>query len=195
MKKYAWTGIFISGAIFALLTNTLAHPKILPTGKLIETKPLDSDILVTPEVIQGKPKVEIVTSKGVVIIELRPELAPKSVVNYLNKWNSGYCSGKIFHRVEDWVVQGCDPKGDGSGGTLSLPTEISIDSFTTGAVGIARQSSSKDLSNDSQFFIVKKDSKFLDEEYTYLGKVVSGMDVVNMLVKGDKITSTSILSK
>jgi peptidyl-prolyl cis-trans isomerase B (cyclophilin B) len=167
----------------------------LPGGNISQDKVLDSSIIVTPGSITGRPQVEITTSKGVFTVELRPDVAPKTVNNFLSKWNSDYCTNKTFHRVEDWVVQGCDPKSDGTGGNTNLPTETSTISFTAGSLGVARRTVPKDMSNDSQFFIVKKDSTFLDGEYTYFGKVVSGMDVVNKLAVGDKITSTNLLTK
>ena len=150
---------------------------------------------VTPEPISGRPQVEIDTAKGKIVLELRPDVAPKTVANYLGKWSRGECNNLTFHRVEDWVVQGCDPAGDGTGGNSTLPTENSQESFTAGALGVARRAVPADVSNDSQFFIVKKDSKFLDGQYTYFGKVLSGLDVINSLSIGDKIISTTILTK
>jgi len=170
--------------------------KIIPSGKLEETTPVDiSNINTTPEPITGRPQVEISTPKGKFVVELRPDVAQKTVVNFLNKFSTGYCAGKIFHRVEDWVVQGCDPTGTGTGGLDSLPTETSTENFAAGSLGVARKAAPKEISNDSQFFITKKDSSFLNGEYTYFGKVLSGMDVVNSLTPGDKILSTSILTK
>ncbi len=145
--------------------------------------------------ISGNPRATIKTAKGDIVIEMRPDLAPKTVANFLQKFNSGYCDGLNFHRVEDWVVQGCDPAGNGTGGNTSLPTETSNQPFVAGAVGVARKAMPKELSNDSQFFITKTDSTFLDGEYTYFGQVVSGMDVVNKLAVGDKIISATVLSK
>jgi peptidyl-prolyl cis-trans isomerase B (cyclophilin B) len=172
--------------------------KILPTGKLEESKPVNVsnlDTTTATEPLTGKPLVEIVTSKGKFIVELRPDVAQKTVINFLNKFSSGYCAGKTFHRVEDWVVQGCDPTGTGTGGQDNLPTETSTENFAAGSLGVARKTYPKDISNDSQFFITKKDSSFLNGEYTYFGKVTSGMDVINSLAVGDTILSTTILTK
>jgi len=168
----------------------------LPGGKITQTKAID--IPDNPEsvpVIPGRPRVEITTSKGAFVIELRPDIAPRSVVNFLGKWASGYCDSKTFHRVEDWIVQGCDPKGNGTGGTDSLPTETSGMSFVRGSVGVARKSYPADVSNDSQFFIIKKDTPSLDDSYTYLGRVVSGINVIDTLSQGDTIVSTVTLTK
>ena len=79
----------------------------------------------------------------------------------MGKWSRGECDNLTWHRVEDWVVQGCDPAGDGTGGNSILPTETSSEAFTVGAVGVARKSTPKEVSNDSQFFIVKTDAEFL----------------------------------
>lgn len=190
--------LIIAAGVIILAALIFKKPlsKILPTGGLdFGSTPGSSDNATTPAPIPGRPQVEILTTKGLITLELRPDVAPKTVANFLAKWNGGYCDNKTFHRVEDWVVQGCDPKGDGTGGSTNLPTETSGESFTSGAVGVARKSVPKDLSNDSQFFIVKKDSTFLDNEYTYFGKVVSGLDVVDKLSVGDKIISTTLLSK
>ncbi len=197
-KQGLIVGAIILAALIAIpfVKNQNLMSKLLPTGNVVQDADLPQTQTTTaPEPIKGKPRVEISTSKGKFVIELRPDVAPKTVVNFLSKWNSGYCDAKTFHRVEDWVVQGCDPKGDGTGGLTNLPTETSSESFLEGSVGVARKAFPKDMSNDSQFFIVKNASSFLDGEYTYFGKVVSGMDVIKTLAAGDKILSTSILSK
>lgn len=179
-----------------LISNALKTRGILPGGPMSQT-PTPTTMNPNPSTnpVSGRPQVTIKTTKGDIVIELRPDLAPKTVTNYLQKWTSGYCEGKTFHRVEDWVIQGCDPKGDGTGGNSTLPTETSSASFVTGAVGVARKASPKEWSNDSQFFIVKKDSTFLDGDYTYFGQVISGMDVVNKIAEGDKISTTQVLTK
>lgn len=194
MNRKFVIGAVVLGAAAALISNKSLFSK-LPLGPLSQETPLDSSLIVTPAAITGRPQVLITTTKGNFVIETRPDLAPKTVTNFLARWNSDYCNGKTFHRVEDWVVQGCDPKGDGTGGQTTLPTETSSVSFSTGSIGVARKTDNKDLSNDSQFFIVKKDSPFLDGEYTYFGSVVSGMDTVTRLSPGDKILSTSVLTK
>ena len=193
-KKVVLTAI-VAGFVVALITNQNFRDRILPRGGF-DKEPNNINIdNITPEPIPGRPQVELNTPKGKIVIELRPDLAPKSVANFLDKWNSGYCNELTFHRVEDWVIQGCDPKGDGTGGKLTLPTEISSESFTTGSVGVARLVSPKELSNDSQFFIVKSDAPSLNGEYTYIGKVVSGIEVLGKITRGDKIGTASVLSK
>ncbi len=167
----------------------------LPNGKITTQMNPSATPLDMAKMLSIRPQVVIATSKGDITLELRPDVAPKTVSNFLLKFNNGFCDNLTWHRVEDWVVQGCDSLGTGTGGETNLPTEISTENFSIGAVGVARKAQPKDLSNDSQFFITKKDSVFLNGEYTYFGKVISGMDVVNKLAVGDKILSTTILGK
>lgn len=122
---------------------------------------------------------------GIVKIQLSPNAAPKTVANFAAKANGGSYDNLTFHRVEDWVVQGGDPLGNGTGGG-NQATELSGEPFKIGAVGIARGGNIA-ISNDMQFFIVKKDSEFLNAQYTYFGFVTEGMDVVNQVKIGDKI--------
>lgn len=76
-----------------------------------------------------------------------------------------------------------------------MATETSAEPFVVGSVGVARKEFPKEYSNDSQFFITKKDSQFLNNEYTYFGKVISGMDVINKLAIGDLFLDTTTLTK
>jgi len=132
----------------------------------------------------------IKTPQGEFSIELDSQAAPKTVENFVKKSRDGYYKDKVFHRVEDWVVQGGDPQGDGTGGG-DQATELSGRNFAEGAVGVARAGDIK-VSNDSQFFICTKDCSFLDNQYTYFGKVTSGMDTVKKTQIGDKIESIEI---
>lgn len=130
------------------------------------------------------------TSKGDITIELYGNAAPNTVANFVSKAKSDYYKDLTFHRVEDWVLQGGDPLGNGTGGG-KMSTELNKISFTTGSVGVAR-GGDINYSNDSQFFIVKSDATWLDNQYTNFGKVTSGMDVVSAMAIGDKILSITI---
>ena len=121
---------------------------------------------------------------------LRADKAPQTVERFASKTRSGFYDNLTFHRVEDWVVQGGDPKGTGTGGER-VPSEYNELSFKLGAVGIARGQDPA-FNNDSQFFVVKKDSTFLDKQYTNFGQVTSGMDVVAAIKKDDKIKSIRV---
>src|SRR5437879_9490055 len=127
---------------------------------------------------------------GTFTFTLRPDKAPQTVARFVEKSRSGFYNDKIFHRVEDWVVQGGDPSGNGTGGE-KVPSEYNDLSFKLGAVGIARGSDPA-INNGSQWFVVKKDSTFLDRQYTNFGLVTDGMDVVNGIKIGDKIKTIKI---
>ncbi len=132
----------------------------------------------------------IKTSRGNIYITLFSKDAPNTVKNFLNKIKNGFYSNLTFHRVEDWVIQGGDPKGDGTGGGL-MQTEINQLPFTEGSLGVARGADIR-ISNDSQFFITKTVSSHLNQQYTNFGQVREGMDVVNKIKIGDKILGITI---
>ena len=127
----------------------------------------------------------IKTTKGDIEVFLSGKDAPRTVKNFLEKAHGGYYNGLLFHRVEDWVVQGGDPKGDGTGGNL-MATELNNLAFVRGSLGVARGADIR-VSNDSQFFICKQDSPHLNQQYTNFGIVTKGMEVVDKLQVGDKI--------
>lgn len=132
----------------------------------------------------------IKTSKGNIEVLLSTRDAPRTVANFLDKSQKGFYKNLTFHRVEDWVIQGGDPKGDGTGGGL-MQTELNSLEFVTGSLGIARSGDIR-VSNDSQFFITKTDAPHLNQQYTNFGIVTSGMEVVNKMAIGDKILGITI---
>ena len=194
-RRHVIAGIVV--LLVAVILSLIIYKKLgrnLPNGKMTQTDTTSSASATQNEAIKTRPQVKISTSKGDIVIELRPDVAPKTVANFLAKFSSGFCNNLTWHRVEDWVVQGCDPVGDGTGGNSTLATETSNENFGIGAVGVARRAFPKEVSNDSQFYS-QKDASFLNGEYTYFGKVLSGMNIVNSLSIGDKILETTILSK
>ena len=127
---------------------------------------------------------------GTFTLALRPDKAPQTVERFAGKARSGFYNNLTFHRVEDWVVQGGDPSGNGTGGE-KVPSEYNDLSFSLGAVGIARGPDPA-INNGSQWFVVLKDSTFLDKQYTNFGNVTSGMDLVRGIKIGDKIKSITV---
>ncbi len=121
---------------------------------------------------------------GRVVIEMRPDLAPKHVAQIKKLALEHKYDGIVFHRVIDgFMAQTGDPTGTGSGGMGDLlPAEFSKEPHTRGAVSMARTSDPN--SARSQFFIVFKDSHFLDGQYTVWGRVVSGMEFVDKIKRG-----------
>ena len=123
---------------------------------------------------------------GPVVIQLRPDLAPNHVARIKELTRQGFYNGLVFHRViEGFMAQTGDPTGTGSGGSKlpDLKAEFNSAKHITGTLSMAR-SSSPDSAN-SQFFICFKPSSFLDNQYTVFGQVVSGMQFVNNIKKGD----------
>jgi peptidyl-prolyl cis-trans isomerase B (cyclophilin B) len=135
----------------------------------------------------------IETPKGTIVCRLNTDPSAgvsKTIANFEQKANSGYFNGLTFHRVEDWVIQGGDPTGTGRGGA-KMPSEYNRLPFSAGALGVAR-GPDKAQNSDSQFFIVKNDSNFLNGEYTNWGHVLEGMDVVKKIAIGDKMTQVTV---
>jgi peptidylprolyl isomerase len=122
---------------------------------------------------------------GRVVIEMRPDLAPETCAQIKRLVRQGFYDGIVFHRVIDgFMAQTGDPKGDGTGGSgHKLKAEFSNEPFVRGVVAMARASDPN--SADSQFFIVFAPSSFLDGKYTIWGKVVSGMEYLDQVKKGD----------
>jgi peptidyl-prolyl cis-trans isomerase B (cyclophilin B) len=133
----------------------------------------------------------ITTPKGTIKMDLYGDSAPITVYNFISKAQNKYYDGLKFHRVEDWVIQGGDPKGNGTGGTTNIPTELNNRPYVAGSVGMARMNDPK-VQNDSQFFITKSESSHLNGQYTNFGQVTSGLEVVEKIEIGDKITSLTV---
>jgi peptidylprolyl isomerase len=122
---------------------------------------------------------------GRVVIELRPDLAPNTCAQIKKLTRAGFYDGVVFHRViAGFMAQGGDPTGTGTGGSgHPLHAEFSSEHFVRGVVAMARTSDPN--SADSQFFIMFGDGPALDGKYTIFGRVVSGMEYVDKLRKGD----------
>ena len=128
----------------------------------------------------------IETSKGKVVIALRPDLAPGHVERLKTLAREGFYDGIVFHRVIDGFMAqtGC-PKGQGTGGSKlpNLKAEFNKEPHVRGTCSMAR-SSSPDSAN-SQFFICFDAASFLDRQYTAWGNVIEGMENVDKLAKGE----------
>ncbi len=138
------------------------------------------------------------TSKGKIILEMRPDLAPKHVARIKELARQGFYNGVPFHRViEGFMAQTGDPTGTGTGGSgQKLAAEFNAEPHTRGAVSMARAQSPD--SADSQFFICFDDATFLDRNYTVWGRVIEGIENVDQINRGeppanpDKIVSANI---
>lgn len=134
----------------------------------------------------------IETNFGKIVIEFFTEDAPKTVENFVKLASSSFYDGTLFHRViPGFMIQGGDPntksnnrRSWGTGGPgypgYTIKAEFDAKSHVRGIVSMARAQDPD--SAGSQFFIVVKDSKFLDRQYTVFGKVIEGMDVADKIV-------------
>jgi peptidylprolyl isomerase len=125
-------------------------------------------------------------ASGRVVIQLRPDLAPKHVARIKELTREGFYNGIVFHRViPGFMAQTGDPTGTGSGGSdkPDLPAEFSEQPFERGTVGMAR-TSDPDSAN-SQFFIMFAPAPHLNGQYTVWGQVVDGMQYVDKIAKGE----------
>ena len=158
--------------------------------------------------VSKNPVVVIETSQGTIKAELRPAAAPKTVQNFIDLADRKFYDGLKFHRVvPNFVIQGGDPKGDGTGGSgANIPLEIKCADGTMtegqtatcpvalshkdGALAMARSQDPNSAS--SQFYITNGEQKFLDGNYAVFGYVTEGMDTVWKIQMGDTITRIHI---
>lgn len=132
---------------------------------------------------------------GTVTVKLEPSSAPVTCANFVKLANSGFYNGLTFHRImEGFMMQGGDPKGDGTGGSdQTIVGEFSDNGYkntlshTRGAISMARNGYDYN-SASSQFFIVQADSTFLDGQYAAFGYVTSGIEIVDKICKNAKPT-------
>ncbi len=142
----------------------------------------------TGETLTGKHHVEIqIKDYGTIKAELDADVAPVSVSNFVSLAKSGFYDGLTFHRIiSGFMIQGGDPKGDGTGGSdKNIKGEFSANgvensiSHVRGTISMARDQEYDSAS--SQFFIMHQDSASLDGQYAAFGKVTEGMEIVDQI--------------
>jgi cyclophilin family peptidyl-prolyl cis-trans isomerase len=133
-----------------------------------------------------RPHVTLTTRRGVIHLELFADDSPVTTKSFVALARKKFFDGLTFHRVvPDFVIQGGDPRGDGSGGPgYTIRCEINRHPYLPGAVGMAL--SGKDTGG-SQFFITNSRQPHLDGKYTVFGHVVSGQEIVDSVLEGDEI--------
>lgn len=136
-------------------------------------------------------KASIVTDKGVIEIELNERAAPTSVANFVNLAERGFYDGLTFHRVErNFVVQGGDPRGDGSGGPgYQFTGEMLLKHTRPGTLSMANSGIGTD---GSQFFLTLVPTPHLDGKHSVFGRVTSGLDAIYKINRGEVIRSITI---
>jgi cyclophilin family peptidyl-prolyl cis-trans isomerase len=130
----------------------------------------------------------IETTKGRVVIQMRPDLAPNHVAHIKKLAREGFYDGIVFHRVIDgFMAQTGDPTGTGTGSSKypNLKQEFNAEPHVRGTASMAR-AQNPDSAN-SQFFICFDDARFLDRQYTVWGKVIEGMENVDQIKRGEPV--------
>jgi peptidyl-prolyl cis-trans isomerase B (cyclophilin B) len=137
------------------------------------------------------------TNKGTIELELYPQYAPMTVNNFVFLANEGFYDGVVFHRViKDFVIQGGDPSGTGTGGPGYRFRDETMGNPLTHERGVISMANAGPNTNGSQFFIVYAPQPHLNGRHTVFGRVISGMDeVCDKIVQGDrmiKVTATAV---
>ena len=196
--------IFLGGFAFLVYNNRVSAPKTPPNILSIPTisaspsdtiepptpTPIPTATPVPSQIPQATISAILKTNKGDIELMLYTNDAPNTVVNFIQKAKSGFYNNLTFHRVEDWVIQGGDPVGNGTGGG-NMTTELNNKPSVVGSLGVARGGDIK-ISNDAQFFITKAEVSQLNGQYTNFGIVTKGMDVANQIQIGDKILGITV---
>jgi cyclophilin family peptidyl-prolyl cis-trans isomerase len=190
-KRELFVSVFAYWLVVPVIVAMLIGQFILPTSA--STKKVDMS--------SKNPVVEMDTTKGVVKVEIFEDNAPITAKNFLDLVGKGFYNGLIFHRYEPgFCIQGGDPKGVGTGGYVDpatgterrIPLEVTP-KLRHGEAGMLAMARSQDPNSaSSQFYFTLGPASFLDGQYAVFGKVVSGLDVVKELRKGDKMNKVFV---
>jgi cyclophilin family peptidyl-prolyl cis-trans isomerase len=199
---WAWLGGTMGVSLVVALTTACGGGS--GEGVAMPADPADrKDMYDAPPEMQidtGKTYVATIsTARGDIVVRLDAGAAPQTVNNFVFLAEEGFYDGLTFHRVEpDFVIQGGDPAGNGTGGPgYTVPAEIQLP-HVEGAIAMARQAdrvNPERASSGSQFYITLAATPFLDGAYTAFGQVVEGMDVVKSIAIGDVIESITIAAE
>lgn len=207
MSNFVWAIsalIIIVIAIFLFTSqNRLENDTITPTPVPVSSPLIDlmtdesttssqnqSFPVLSKEEIDGK-KIKLATEKGDIVVELYGD-SPLAASNFINLVNQKFYDGLTFHRRDEgFVIQGGDPKGDGTGGPgYTFADEVVNNDYKRGIVAMANAGPN---TNGSQFFIMLDDAPQLPKQYTIFGNVTEGLEVVDKIVIGDVIEKANVL--
>lgn len=182
MKRFRWM-------LFSLTVLILGGCASAPTT---QTPVSEGSSKATMEKPAQDTQAVIKTEKGTIVFKFFKDGAPNTVDNFIKLARKGFYNGLTFHRVEpNFVIQGGDPSGDGTGGPgYTIKAEFNSHPHLKGSVAMARAMDPD--SAGSQFYICLDKQPFLDGKYTVFGQVTEGMDVVEKIRIGDKMLSVTI---
>lgn len=175
---------------------TLTHPTAPEEGTIVATlQPPQADELPTLVETARTSQARLATDKGDIVFTFYPDDAPGHAAAFIKLAQSGFYNGLKFHRVEpNFVVQGGDPDGNGTGGPgYRLKAEFNGRPHVRGTVAMAR--SSHPDSGGSQFYICLDDARFLDNQYTVFGQMTDGFDALDAIRVGDSMGTVTIEPK
>lgn len=185
-------------------TSETRPPRRLPIRIAFTALLLVIGVLVTQTAaVADDPVVELQTTKGNIYIRVFLSSVPRTSASFLDLVSRGFYDGKIFHRIENWCIQGGDPNGNGSGHFVDpatgqvryLPLEINRRLSHRGAGVVAMARSKNPNSASCQFYITKQTTPFLDGQYAIFGHVLEGIGAVKNMSRGDQIVSARILQQ
>jgi cyclophilin family peptidyl-prolyl cis-trans isomerase len=155
------------------------------TGEVGKVAKMSSDDAVTLPAAKGpRTRVKFETSMGDFQILLFDDLAPNTVKNFLGLAEKGFYNNLIFHRViKDFMIQGGDPKGTGTGGPGYTFADEFAPGLTHGQPGVLSMANAGPNTNGSQFFITVVPTPWLDRRHSIFGQVVQGVDMVHAISK------------
>ena len=186
------TRVFVGSAVILLLLGFALPEKIIAVApsepRLPALKPGPPPVT-APE--KGTQAV-LETSRGNVVFDLFPEIAPKTVARFSELVKKGFYNGLTFYRVvPKFIVQTGDPLEDGTGGSgQSLPAEFNERKHIAGTVGMARRHDPD--SADSQFYICLEPQPFLDGKYTVFGQAVEGLELLSKIQERDPVLKLTL---
>lgn len=196
IKKFSVCVLALMISICMAIALVGCGDKEKSVGNATADSPDNSDSAMLDEKLTYYADIDI-KDYGTVTFKLEQSSAPITCANFVDLANSGFYNGLTFHRIiEDFMMQGGDPNGNGTGGSQNtIIGEFSVNghsnnlSHTRGAVSMARSSDYNSAS--SQFFIVHKDSTFLDGQYAVFGYVTDGMDIVDKICESANPTDNN----
>jgi cyclophilin family peptidyl-prolyl cis-trans isomerase len=210
VQRYPWAIAFLASALVLGLTLTLHNARVWPFQPPAPHKlgcNLRTHVCDKPKMTVDANKAytaTIKTAKGDIVIALDVKDSPLAVNNFVYLAQQGFYNGLTFHRIEHKgqaspldgsistldLIQGGDPKGTGQGGPgYKFDDDPITGSYVAGAVAMANSGAN---TNGSQFFICTGDDTGLPKQYSLFGHVISGLDVAQKIVAGDKMTSVTI---
>ena len=186
------TRVFVGSALILALLGLALPEKTAAAGpsepRVLVLKPIQP-LVAAPE--KGMQAV-LETSRGNIVFDLFPEIAPKTVARFSELVKKGFYNGLAFYRLlPKFLVQTGDPSEDGTGGSgQSLPAEFNERKHIAGTVGMARRHDPD--SADSQFYICLEPQPFLDGKYTVFGQVIEGLELLSKIQERDPVLKLAL---